>query len=375
MYSTVSEFPFDILYVCDVLGLTERFRSGDGRSFYMNCPFCGRKRKMNVNLEKNTYNCPACGEGGGMLSLYAACREVDVKTATRELFRAYNGSDEDFRMRVSSRREEVRMLPSTKAAPLAFRNQAYTALLSMLTLSDRHYEDLMKRGLSPKSISFLGYRSTPQKGLSLIAETMTDRGFDLSAIPGFYTKDGVSRFVWRKSGFFCPVRTIYGEISGLQIRYDNLPPDATELQKEKFRKYVWLTSSEKEGGVSIGGCENIHHAGFFEGKPLERVCLTEGVLKADIASSLSGLPFLGLTGVSNTGQLSAALEQLKKMGTKEIFECMDMDYQSNPNVLKACRKIHGIVTASGLKVTALTWPKELKGVDDLLLYKKQHGLI
>ena len=377
MYSTVSDFPFGIEFVCDVLGLAKnRYKAGDGHSFYTDCPFCGRKRKMNINLEKNTFNCPACSEGGGMLSLYAKCREVDNKSAAKELFRAFDGSDEDFKARVRSRREEVKKLPKRiDAAPLAERDRAYSALLNQLALTDGHYNDLIRRGLSPEAIRFLGYRSVPQHQLTELAGRIVGQGIDVSAIPGFYTKNGVSRFVWRKSGFFCPVRTLHGQISGLQLRYDNLPDDATELQKEKYRKYVWLTSSEKDGGVSIGGCENIHHAGFYKGRDLTRVCLTEGVLKADIASHISGLPFLGLTGVSNTGQLADALEELKTVGVQEVIECMDMDYQSNPNVLKACRKIHRIVEASGMKITVLTWPAEFKGVDDLLLYKRQRGLI
>lgn len=376
MRSFVSDFPFGIEYVCDVLALNERFRAGDGHSFYMNCPFCGRKRKMNVNLDKNTYNCPACGEGGGMLSLYAKCRDVDTKMAAKELYQAYNGSDADFKAKIKVRKEEIKRMPKTiQAAPLEKRDRAYKALLSKLRLTEAHQKDLLQRGLSQQAIDFLGYRSAPQSGLSQLAEQLIQEGVELSEIPGFYTKNGRTKFVYRKSGFFCPVRTIHGQIAGLQIRYDNLPDNASIEQKEKYRKYVWLTSSEKEGGVSISGCENIHHAGFYRGRDLTRVCLTEGVLKADIASHISGRPFLGLTGVSNTSQLQVALEELKTFGTQEIIECMDMDYQTNPNVFKACNKIHALCMKSGLKVTILTWPPELKGIDDLLLYKRQRGLI
>lgn len=372
----VSEFPFGIEFVCDTLALNERFRAGDGHSFYMNCQFCGRKRKLNVNLDKNTFNCPACGEGGGMLSLYAKCREVDTKTAAKELYRAYNGATDDFRVAVRMRKEQIKRMPKIiQASCLEKRDSAYKALLARLSLSEDHFKDLTRRGLSPEAIAFLGYRSTPQGGLAEIASALIAQGVDLTAIPGFYTKNGITRFVYRKKGFFCPVRTLHGQIAGLQIRYDNLPDNATAEQKDKYRKYVWLTSSEQEGGVSVSGCENIHFAGFYRGRDLSRVCLTEGVLKADIASHISGLPFIGLTGVSNTGQLAKALAELKAIGTKEVVECMDMDYQTNPNVFKACRKIHQICVDSGLKVTVLTWPAELKGVDDLLLYKRQRGLI
>ena len=62
------EFPFTLQDVAHLCGIPIR---GDKASEYITCPFCGRKKKMNLNYTKGQYNCPACGEGGHMLKLFA----------------------------------------------------------------------------------------------------------------------------------------------------------------------------------------------------------------------------------------------------------------------------------------------------------------
>ena len=46
-------------------------------------------------------------------------------------------------------------------APLAERHAAYTEMLSLLTLSDAHRQNLRERGLSDQRIEENGYKSMP----------------------------------------------------------------------------------------------------------------------------------------------------------------------------------------------------------------------
>ena len=57
----------------DVAGLLRlNIRRRAPGQVYVDCPICGDCRgKMNLNTAKDLWRCNYCGEGGGMLSLYA----------------------------------------------------------------------------------------------------------------------------------------------------------------------------------------------------------------------------------------------------------------------------------------------------------------
>ena len=107
----------------------------------------------------------------------------------------------------------------------------------------------------------------------------------------------------------------------------------------------------------------------------DTVYLTEGAMKADIASYLSGGKlFLGLTGVQNVRYLSGMISELRP---KRIVECVDMDCRSNPHVQRAQSKIRAICMPLCDEYKPFTWPIEQKGIDDYLLFlklKREHGL-
>ena len=96
--------------------------------------------------------------------------------------------------------------------------------------------------------------------------------------------------------------------------------------------------------------------------------ITEGAMKADIASFLSGGElFIGLPGVQNTRYLEDVVRQLKP---KRILECVDMDCRTNPHVQRAQAKIRAICTPLCEEYRLFTWPVEQKGIDDYLLFEK-----
>ena len=87
-----SDFPFTIEQIAlDLLNLKERHRGAV--SFDVDCPFCGKRGKMNINTRKNTYRCNICDDGskgskssGGMLDLYAnVMGGMNLSEAYREI--------------------------------------------------------------------------------------------------------------------------------------------------------------------------------------------------------------------------------------------------------------------------------------------------
>lgn len=69
-YGKKHDLPFGIMDVAGLLRLNIRRRAPG--QVYVDCPICGDRRgKMNLNTAKDLWRCNYCGEGGGMLSLYA----------------------------------------------------------------------------------------------------------------------------------------------------------------------------------------------------------------------------------------------------------------------------------------------------------------
>lgn len=127
-----------------------------------------------------------------------------------------------------------------------------------------------------------------------------------------------------------------------------------------------LTSIDQYYGTQSKCCP--HYVGVHEGD--EVVCLTEGVMKADIAYSFalgtsyeSG--FVGLTGVPSYSQFERALEDLNSIGVVRINIMVDSDYQVKEEVRKARDRYVEMGVAAGFEVAPITWTQKRKGVDDL----------
>ena len=96
--------------------------------------------------------------------------------------------------------------------------------------------------------------------------------------------------------------------------------------------------------------------------------LTEGVMKSDIASYLSGGSlFVGLTGVNNTRFLAEVIGMLRP---RIIVECIDMDKRYNPHVMKAMENIRAICIPLCQNYQPFDWPDRFKGIDDYYLAQR-----
>lgn len=313
MYQTSGELPCEIADVVFLLNLYVR-RKGSV-SWDCDCPFCGGRGKLNVNLEKNVYRCNRCGQAGGEIGLYASVQNLDFNTACNQI-KEYLGKHEQapaYKVYKKEVKDKTEIINSQRASDKTLHN-TYKTMLSMLTLSETHKMKLLERGFSEEQIEKNGYKSTPVFGFRSLTERLVKAGCTVEGVPGFYQgADGTWSIRFKKScaGFLIPVRTIDGYIVGMQIRLDR-PFDQT--------KYIWLSSVSDNMGTGSGS--PIHFVGNPED---ETVFMTEGPLKGDLAHYLSGRTFACVPGVNQYANLPELILKLKKRGVKLIYETYDMD--------------------------------------------------
>ncbi|MCL2620276.1 MAG: hypothetical protein FWD97_05005 [Defluviitaleaceae bacterium] len=377
------DFPFTIRQVAEILHLKIRHDKGYGKNMDVDCPFCDKKGKMNLNAYKNVFRCNYCGEYGGMIALYGKIHGLRNGDAYKEICgilgidnqNSDNSDDEKSSGQCSSSRsvsirsaqtvvgsgsmsQSRRPIPPEppKRADAQTIHQTYSTLLSMLSLSEPHRDNLLSRGLSSDDIVKHGYKSVPTFGQQGLCDKLMQAGCIIEGVPGFYKEmievddvmgvnegvadssrikdtvnihnvgksDGIinrpKKRIWNGKwnvklnapGILIPIYGMDGKIAALQIRLNKV---------FSGRKYIWLSSSDLEGGASSGA--PIHFIGDPNAK---RVFVTEGALKGNIAYSLSGHTFVCIAGANNLGGMDAALSFFRDNGiAKEIVEALDMD--------------------------------------------------
>jgi hypothetical protein len=250
----------------------------------------------------------------------------------------------------------------------------YSALLGRLGLSPARRDGLLARGLDAKSIAAGEYRDTPTReegdGIARLLEPL-----GLAGVPGFYFRGGW-RMVGCFPGTFVPYRDAQGLIRGLSYRLD--VPLVNEKGKAKA-KYLWL-SSDPEATFEDGGQKYprgtkltppLHFAGAARLNSAREVCLTEGALKADVASHLLGVPIIAAGGVSQWGGGFAANFKRHFPAARATI-CFDSDWRSNKDVRHALEKLMADLRDAGARYVVRSWPRhEAKGIDDLALALSQ----
>ncbi|MBQ6148522.1 MAG: DUF3854 domain-containing protein [Oscillospiraceae bacterium] len=400
------KYPFGIDFVVqqDLVPLgVQLYPNSMGYSF--NCPFCekngkgpDRHHKYAVDIYKNVGHCMRCQAGHGITGLHQALskKSITLQEAKEDLMRRWNGLDSDVQIELSKvvERLEEENKKMLYPAPIEIRDEVYRSFLEKLTLSKAHHDDLIARGLTEEEIRKGMYKSVPSVGMVTYGKSLSYETLDALkrhrqwGIPGFYDiRSDKPKIVKCRSGYFVPVRDEFYRISGMQIRYDPLPENATEEEKERYAKYKWFASNykEKKDGCTASGCENIHYATQLFKTP-ESIILTEGVLKADVASRLAGrikgidpVPVLGLVGVYNAENLGTELLKLAQYGLKKVVVAVDMDYREKPQVAAALEKIEKIIIGVGLQCEVFRWDPKYKGLDDYFLAvlnrRKEKGLL
>jgi hypothetical protein len=152
------------------------------------------------------------------------------------------------------------------------------------------------------------------------------------------------------AGLVVPVRNLAGQIIALKVRADT-PGDGPKYS---------TVSSAKYGGPSPGAPV---HVPLYTGAPGQTVRLTEGEIKADVATALSGLLTIAIPGVAIWRK---ALPLVQALQVSQVMLAFDSDWQTNNQVAHALGHAAIALVKAGYTVHVETWDPALKGIDDLL---------
>ncbi len=361
---------FDIVEVAEACGIELNSRTLGKSEVEAWCPFCPSKSSdyhLYLNRDKEMFYCQKCSAAGNSVTLYARIYGVSNKEAARRL----SGGDFPGAQRAGAapglRKQRT---PGFEPAPLARRHDVYYDMLSEMELTKQHRANLAERGLSYGRIEQGMYRSMPEDSYKRrkIAENLAGR-HDLRGVPGFYYSKYRHWELAGVPGMLIPICDQDGYIQGLQIRLDN-------ADKKKYR---WV-SSNPENGYPYGTASSVwvHVAGDRGGAECE---LTEGALKGDVASYLSGgRLFVCTAGVNSIRYLAGTLRAL---GVKKVNGCYDMDQvtvyydlvkrrRENPLDLEAAKpcsleRMEAEVRSAGVVYERRIWTPELNGIDKYYL--------
>lgn len=224
-------------------------------------------------------------------------------------------------------------------------DKIYRKLLDILILDKHHYEHLRERGMSDDEIELGRYRTLPSGDRTKITAHFNPS--EVKGIPGFGLKKG--RLVLTgPPGLIIPVISPEGLIVSLLIRPD---------EQKRGSKYLLLSSRWLEDGSSPGA--RLHLAVPPKIRS-ETLWITEGPLKANIASKRLCARVLAVPGVSNWKNI------LKISLPEKIILAYDSDYDKNFQVKYHARKLANNLINNGHTVIAAFW-EGVKGLDDALV--------
>jgi len=304
------------------------------------CPKCGGKKRFNL-CRKGTgaAYCNDCPDG----------KDGCVAGSGIDTIMWLNGWDFPSTMREL----EAYVLPKQLPIPESerkFRHRIYTKLASIFGISERHISDLRSRGLSDTEIEHRGYWSITSPLTTKLFEEFKDGRKEIGEkVPGVFS--GGSLKIHAANSLMVPVRDIDGNVIGIQYRPNEI--------KQGGAKYLWL-SSNSHGVAATSTCH-------FALPPVNKECkpkivrITEGPLKADIATAYSGIRTLAIAG---TGSWKVGVDGTRSILPEIVYLAFDMDEFSNPGVARAVVDTYDALIESGTLVQMETWDDKHKGIDD-----------
>lgn len=324
------------------------------------CPNQDCDGKAYVNLRNGMWHCFKCGHGGSAIDFYAALEGIsgptdEVRKEAGKLFNKKYGQPQ-----ARPKRKPKKAVPEKKQfeiAPPEKLHATYSRFLEFCTLEDSHKSELLERGFSMDAIEEIGFKSVPLVGTKNICREMAGEGFDFKGVPLFWENKGQPDILPHLGpGYFIKSRNPDGLIWALQTC---LPK--ADRKRVSGPKYRTISTDGYQGGTK--GRTYPH---FNPGNGGTALILTEGPLKADLISHLSGHPTLAVMGVECLNYLPTLLPELRKRGFKTVEISYDMDMYENPKVYTAYLKLKRIVISAGLSVVTREWDVSHKGLDDFL---------
>jgi hypothetical protein len=312
---------------------------------------------MRVALEAP---CSKCGKSDWCSvsrdGVYAICRRVNDGSGRGKVDR---GGGEYWVYRLRGEATLAARPWPAKVAPAALPTSAhlhrvYSAILEVLTLAEVDRDQLRSRGLNEDHIQRNQYRTfgaydrrrALARALRLYGEAAC------LTVPGvILRRENRDSYVCLAGapGLIVPVRNLGGEIIALKVR----------RRVAASPRYLYV-SSVATGGPGPGAPVHVPSAGD---RSTTVVRLTEGELKADVATALSGLLTISVAGA---GTWRRALPVLKELGARTCRLAFDADGLTNRHVATALLSLAEHLVGEGLEVELETWEESLKGIDDCL---------
>jgi len=312
------------------------------------CPVCGRKKFCSVG------------------AWTVACTRVEEGS-----IRAGENSTGPFWVHPLSpdalaRRRDLPATPrhTSTRGPASVLDRAYRAVLSRLPLDEVDRAALAGRGLDGGAILAAQYRSLTERGRSELARAAIDAvGVDLApTVPGIVWREREDHGYWSLAGWpglVIPVRDVEGHIVALKVRRRG--------NVGAHERYTWV-SSTSTGGPGPGTPVHVPVLARNLRCDSKRLVITEGELKADVSTALSGVPVIGVPGV---GTWPSAVEVARVWGARRVDVAFDNDARTKRAVADAQRALVAALRVAGFDVGLPRWPERFKGLDDYLAARSQ----
>ena len=322
------------------------------------CPVCnGLRKDCRQNTETNLVHCRAVeanppdwifrGQDAWGFGLWVYAPDAEAWTEEkREEWRREQKARRQKRERIERERNE-------RSLSAAERDREIEKVLSQLTLSNRHRQQLQNRRLTNQQIEDGGYRSLTQ--WQKLSSPIDDR---LAGI-----KKGGRSLLNPDSGILCPIFNEEGLLVSWQVRQDN----------NSENKYLWAASERKRKNrpssktkefneLPLGIWQQPNNKGSNKGI----IGLTEGTgIKPHIASCRLNIPVIGASGgnfASSPKTLKAALEKLKP---SSIILYPDAGAVCNPNVVRQYQKLFDLLRDWGYESLVAWWGQVQKSDGDI----------
>jgi hypothetical protein len=263
-----------------------------------NCPVCsGARRDCRQNQDSSLVHCRSAsanppdwilrGEDAWGFGIWAYAADAEAWTEER---REEWRREQSARKQKRERREQER---NQRALSAKERDREIRKILSQLSLSDRHQQLVIKRGLTDAQIEQNGYRSIAK--WQKLDDPVSNR------LAG--TSECGNQLNNPCDGILCPVANSDGQYIGMRLHNP-------QSQENGIGKYIWLSSSRRnvtnhdqngENPIAVYYPENYEH--------YDKIGLCEGLeFKSAIAANQLGYPVIGFGGC-NFGSSPKALEQ------------------------------------------------------------------
>lgn len=364
----------------------------------MDCPFCNKKKKLNLDFEGERWRCPACNTGGSVLHFFAAYHlgyllpKHPSKSESAAVLKELRPFMDGYNSTTSTTVPKVKPRAKVSIAPDFLLDAVYSvfAKIPALKLLPPHKDNLLARGLNEETIRRNGYLSVPENyrfpdfyiklyedsggdkmrkkicsdahcnlkkeqvimGL-MIAHYVQTEGLEPRGVPGFF-EFGDRWCFWNVPGILIPTRNMKGQIVVWQVRKDKTP------KTKKAMRYITVSYGALPGHVTdtVSRCHfPLANSPFSEKAP---VLLTEGPLKADVATYLLGKPvtFIAIPGINTTVDLYRLPPVLLEAGISRIYNAFDMDRLTNINVRTGSAAIVAEFQKQGVTIAPLYWGQQ-----------------